>query len=63
MEEQPRTRYARSGSLDIAFQVLGDGPIDLVVVPPGLTIMDTAWDDDALSTFWWGLAAFSRLIP
>ena len=62
MIEQPRTRYAKSGELDIAYQVLGDGPIDLVVVPPGLSIMDTAWDDDALSGFWHGLAAFSRLI-
>ncbi|OOK76306.1 putative LIGNIN PEROXIDASE LIPJ domain protein [Mycobacterium kansasii] len=29
----PRTRYARCGDLDIAYQVLGDGPIDLLVVP------------------------------
>ncbi len=62
MDEQPRTRYAKSGALDIAFQVLGDGPIDLVVVPPGLTIMDTAWENDALRSFWCGLAAFSTLI-
>ena len=62
MHERPRTRYAKSGSLDIAFQVLGDGPTDLVVVPPGLAIMDSAWDDDALRRFWRGLAAFSRLI-
>jgi class 3 adenylate cyclase/pimeloyl-ACP methyl ester carboxylesterase len=60
--ERPRTRYARSGDLDIAYQVLGDGPIDLVVVPPGLSLMDTAWDDGALSSFWSGLAGFSRLI-
>ena len=62
MIEQPRTRYAKSGELDIAYQVLGDGPFDLVVVPPGLSIMDTAWEDEALSGFWHGLAAFSRLI-
>jgi class 3 adenylate cyclase/pimeloyl-ACP methyl ester carboxylesterase len=60
--ERPRTHYARSGDLDIAYQVLGDGPIDLLVVPPGLSIMDTAWDSDALSGFWRALAAFSRLI-
>jgi class 3 adenylate cyclase/pimeloyl-ACP methyl ester carboxylesterase len=60
--ERPRTQYARSGDLDIAYQVFGNGPIDLVVVPPGLSIMDTAWDNEALSDFWNGLAAFSRLI-
>jgi class 3 adenylate cyclase len=60
--ERPRTHYARSGDIDIAYQVLGDGPIDLVVVPPGLSIMETAWDNSALSDFWYGLAAFSRLI-
>ena len=61
-KNNPEPAMPRSGSLDIAFQVLGDETIDLVVVPPGLTIMDTAWDNDALSSFWWGLATFSRLI-
>ena len=60
--KRPRTHYARSGQLNIAYQVLGEGPIDLVVVPPGLAIMDTSWEDDALSSFWSALAAFSRLI-
>ena len=60
--KRPRTHYARSGQLNIAYQVLGEGPIDLVVVPPGLAIMDTSWEDDALSAFWSALAAFSRLI-
>jgi class 3 adenylate cyclase/pimeloyl-ACP methyl ester carboxylesterase len=60
--ERPRTHYAKSGDLDIAYQVLGDGPIDLIVVPPGLSIMDTAWDSGALRDFWYGLAAFTRLI-
>lgn len=62
MIPRPRTRYAKSGELDIAYQVLGSGPVDLVVVPPGLSIMDTSWDDVALSRFWMDLAAFTRLI-
>ncbi len=62
MIKRPRTRYASSGDLDIAYQTVGEGPIDLVVVPPGLAIMDAAWDDGALGSFWNGLAAFSRLI-
>jgi pimeloyl-ACP methyl ester carboxylesterase/class 3 adenylate cyclase len=62
MIDRPRTRYAKSGELDIAYQVLGNGPVDLVVIPPGLSIMDTSWDDARLSRFWTDLAAFTRLI-
>jgi hypothetical protein len=57
--ERPLTRYARSGDLDIAYQVLGDSPLDVVVVPPGLTVMDPAWDDVAFGGFWRRLASFS----
>jgi hypothetical protein len=32
--QPPRTHYARSGEVNIAYEVLGDGPIDLVHVPP-----------------------------
>ena len=31
--EQPRTRYARSGEISIAYQVVGDKPFDLIWVP------------------------------
>lgn len=31
--EIPETHYARSGDLSIAYQVIGDGPLDLVLVP------------------------------
>ncbi len=62
MMQRPRTCYAKSGDLSIAYQVLGEGPADLLVVPPGLTLMDTAWDDVALGGFWRRLASFSRLI-
>jgi hypothetical protein len=30
---QPETRYAKSGDLDIAYQVVGEGPLDVVLVP------------------------------
>ena len=33
MAQAPRTRYAKCGDMDIAYQVLGDGPIDLLVLP------------------------------
>jgi class 3 adenylate cyclase len=60
--ESPRTRYARSGELDIAYQVLGDGPVDLVVVPPGFSVMEPSWDWPALGMFWRALARFARVI-
>ncbi len=62
MTEHPRTHYAKSGQLDIAYQVVGGGRLNLVVVPPGLSLMDTAWDDVALGNFWRRLATFSRLV-
>ena len=33
MAERPLTRYTKSGDLHIAYQVVGDGPLDLVLVP------------------------------
>ncbi len=58
----PRTRYAKSGELAIAYQVLGDGPPSLIVVPPGLSLMDAAWDEPALAGFWRRLSTFTRLV-
>jgi class 3 adenylate cyclase/pimeloyl-ACP methyl ester carboxylesterase len=58
----PRTRYAKSGQLAIAYQVLGEGPQSLIVVPPGLALMDAAWDEPALANFWRRLSTFMRLV-
>ena len=60
--DSPRTRYAKSGDLDIAYQVLGEGPFDLLVVPPGFSVMEPSWDWPALADFWLRVARFSRLI-
>jgi class 3 adenylate cyclase/pimeloyl-ACP methyl ester carboxylesterase len=62
MPAVPRTRYAKSGDLAIAFQVLGEGPQSLVVVPPGLALMDLAWEEPALATFWRRLSTFAKVI-
>lgn len=40
----PKTRYARSGEISIAYQVIGDGPLDLVVVPGWISHLDLMWD-------------------
>jgi pimeloyl-ACP methyl ester carboxylesterase/DNA-binding CsgD family transcriptional regulator len=58
----PVTQYARSGELNIAFQVLGEGPPDLVFVPGFVTNLELAWDWPALAAFQQALASFSRLI-
>jgi class 3 adenylate cyclase len=58
----PRTQYARSGELDIAYQVVGEGPLDLVVVPPGFSVMEPSWDWPALGAFWRRLARFARVV-
>jgi len=53
---QRRTvRYARSGDVAIAYEVVGDGPLDVVLVPGFASHLDAAWDDP-------GLAEFQRLI-
>ncbi|MFL5959965.1 MAG: adenylate/guanylate cyclase domain-containing protein [Gaiellaceae bacterium] len=56
------TRYAKSGGINIAYQVLGDGPIDLVAIPIWLSHLEAAWDEPSLARFYRRLASFSRLI-
>ncbi|RIL08117.1 MAG: adenylate/guanylate cyclase domain-containing protein [Proteobacteria bacterium] len=56
------TRYARSGDLSIAYQVVGGGPVDLVVVPGWVSHVEHAWEEPDVAAFLRRLAAFSRLI-
>jgi len=58
----PETRYARSGDLNIAYQVTGDGPRDLVYVPGWASNIELMWEEPAMAHFLARLAAFSRLI-
>jgi class 3 adenylate cyclase len=59
---QPETRYARLGGDRIAYQVLGQGPPDLVMTRGGYGHLDTAWEDPGFTLFVRSLASFSRLI-
>jgi DNA-binding SARP family transcriptional activator/pimeloyl-ACP methyl ester carboxylesterase len=59
---RPRTRYASSGELAIAYQVVGDGPLDVIVMPTGAPMMEPSWEWPALANFWRRLARSSRLI-
>jgi pimeloyl-ACP methyl ester carboxylesterase len=58
----PQTRYARSGEVNIAYQVVGDGPLDLVFVPGFISHLDLQWADPRIARFLEKLASFSRLI-
>jgi pimeloyl-ACP methyl ester carboxylesterase/DNA-binding winged helix-turn-helix (wHTH) protein len=58
----PQTRYARSGDVNIAYQVVGDGPIDLVFVMGWVSHLDYFWAEPSFARFLRRLASFSRLI-
>ena len=58
----PETRYARSGDVNIAYQVVGEGPRDLVYVPGGVSNIEMMWEQPPTARFLERLASFSRLI-
>jgi class 3 adenylate cyclase len=59
---RPDTRYAKSGDVHIAYQVVGEGPIDLVLVYGWISHIEHQWEDPSLARFLERLASFSRLI-
>lgn len=62
VEMGPETRYALSGDVHIAYQVIGDGPFDLVFVPGFVTHMELQWTLPGFGSFLTDLSRFSRLI-
>ena len=62
MSDLPRTRYVKSGEVHIAYQVLGDGPIDLLWVPGFVSHLEYDWEHPRPARFFRRLASFSRLI-
>jgi class 3 adenylate cyclase len=58
----PKTEYAKSGDVHIAYQVIGDGPVDLILVPGWVSNIELAWKNPEYSRFLQRLASFSRLI-
>jgi len=59
---EPETRYVKSGDAHIAYQVVGDGPVDLIVVRGYISHLEVAWESPALAAFYRRLASFCRLI-
>ena len=60
--ELPETRYARSGDVHIGYQVVGDGPFDLVLLEQWFSNVDALWELEPLGRFIERLASFSRVI-
>ena len=58
----PATRYARSGDVNIAYQVVGTGPFDLLWVPGWVSNLEMSWEVPEYARFLTRLASFSRLI-
>ena len=62
MNEIPPTRFAKLGKDRIAYQIVGDGPVDLLWVPGIGDALDARWEYGPYASFLWRLASFSRLI-
>jgi class 3 adenylate cyclase len=58
----PQTKYARSGDLHIAYQVVGDGPIDLLWVPTWIWQIEHVWEQPWIARMMRRFSSFSRLI-
>jgi len=61
-QRPPETMYARSGDVNIAYQVIGDAPLDLVFVMGWVSHMEYFWREPSFARFLHRLASFSRLI-
>ena len=59
---RPRTRYARRSETSIAYQVHGNGPLDLVFVPGVISHIEHLWEEPALARLFDRQAEFSRFI-
>ena len=56
------TRFAKAGELSIAYQVLGEGDVDVILVPQWLSNIEQYWEHPSAAYFLRRLASFSRLI-
>lgn len=62
LKRAPETRYAKSGNVNIAYQVIGNGPLDLVFVMGWVSHLEYFWEEPSFARFLLRLASFSRLI-
>src|SRR5437899_1702740 len=62
MDDRPNTRYVKSDDVHIAYQVFGEGSLDLVFVPGFVSNIDTIWQSPDHSAFFRRLGSFCRVI-
>lgn len=55
-------RYARSGDANIAYAVVGDGPVDLVFVPGFVSHLEVLWEEPSAARFLRRLSSFARVV-
>ena len=60
LEPMPETHYTKSGGINIAYQVVGEGPLDLVYVPGWVSNVEGSWEEPTQERFLRRLASFSR---
>ena len=60
--EPIRTRYAKNGDINVAYQVFGEGQVDLVVVPGFISHIENYWDEPTFARWLRKLGTFSRVI-
>lgn len=59
---KPKTKYTKCGDFNIAYQVIGEGPIDILYIPGWVSNIDMMWTEPRLAAFLTRLSLFSRLI-
>ena len=60
--QPPQTQYVERDGVSIAYQVVGDGPVDMLIAPGFVSHLDLQWTDPGFSRFLARLASFTRLI-
>jgi class 3 adenylate cyclase len=58
----PETRYARSGDVHIAYQAVGDAPVDLIIIPTWVSHVEHVWEEPRVASFLEHVTTFARLI-
>lgn len=58
----PQTRYAKSGNVHIAYQVMGNGPIDFVHTPGSISHLERYWEEPSFARYFTNLSSFTRLV-
>jgi pimeloyl-ACP methyl ester carboxylesterase len=60
--QPPDTRYAKSGDVHVAYQVFGEGPINLVFAPPFVSNVENYWDEPDFARWLLRLGSYARVV-